>query len=112
MPSFLDPNDWPEAVVILSKDPFAVAGYKPHLKPMWEGATLVRWTEAQHMRSFPVDEVHEQSAEVFDFQTGSMRYRLLPMTLVRYETYVRPRTAGKPGFRSLAELLEAMRREW
>lgn len=111
--NFLDPSDWPEAVVILSKDPFTVAGYMPRIE-VGEGNEphTVHWREAQHDRAFPVLEVHEQGAEVFDFDAGGIRYRLLPMTVELYEKHVRKRTVGQPGFATLQELLGVMRREW
>lgn len=114
MSSFLDPDDWPEAVVILSKDPWSVAGYAPKLQPV-QGTDphLVTWREAHHERSFPLVELLEQSAEVFDFATtGGVRYRLLPLTLELYEKHVKRRTLGRPSFGSMAELLSAMRFEW
>lgn len=112
MSSFLDPDDWPEAVVILSKDPFTVAGYGPRITPHHDEPHVVSWREGMHERAFPVLEVFEQGPEVFDFSSGGFRLRLLPLTLQRYETYVRPRTVGRPKFSSMAELLSAMRREW
>ena len=113
MSSFLDPDDWPEAVVILSKDPFTVAGYMPRIVA-GEGAEShsVHWREARHDRGFPVLEVYEQSADVFDFDAGGIRYRLLPMTEELYEKHVRKRTVGRPAFGSLRELLDTMRAEW
>ena len=113
MASFLDPDDWPEAVAIFGTDPETVAGYKPRISP-GEGPEphTVFWFEAKHERGFPVGEVHEQSAHVFDFSSGKERYRLLPMTLGLYNEHVRKRTVGRPVFGSLQELLAAMRDEW
>src|ERR1044071_3841682 len=101
MSNFLDVDDWPEAVLVLSKDPFTVAGYRPGIRP-GEGSDphVVYWFEGHHERAFLVTEVHEQTPETFDFNTGSMRYRLLPLTLERYEKHVKARTAGRPTFAS------------
>jgi hypothetical protein len=110
---FTKPDDWPEAVVVLSKDPWSVAGYAPHIEPK-EPPDLhqVIWREAHHDRIFPISEVHEQSADVFDFSSGGVRFRLLPMTLELFERHVRPRTMGEPHFGSLQQLLDVMRTEW
>lgn len=113
MSSFLDPDDWPEAVVVLSKDPWTVAGYAPSIRARdAPDPHEVTWREAHHDRVFPVTEVFEQSADVFDFSSNGVRYRLLPITVELYEQHVRKRTMGEPRFASLPQLLEVMRAEW
>ncbi len=97
MSDFRDPADWPEPRIEPKEAP------DPH---------QVIWREAHHDRVFPVGEVHEQSADVFDFSSGSVRFRLLPMTLELFEKHVRTRTMGEPHFGSLQQLLDAMRSEW
>lgn len=109
----MKPFPWPEAVVVLSEDPSAVAGLQPRFEPQWTRPNTVGWFEGGHERVFEVDAVLVDEAELFRFRaTSGVLYTLQPMTLARYNTHVRERTVGQPRFRSLEELLEAMRREW
>jgi hypothetical protein len=101
---------FPEAVVVDGPD--AVAGLNP-VATVEDGETIVQWFEGNHARAFVVDRVLEDTVERLRFRDNRGRvYSLEPMTLARYREKVQSHTVGRPSFRTLAELLDAMRAEW
>lgn len=104
---------WPDVVAIRSSRTDVLAGTMPHWEESWNSPHRVCWTEGNHVRSFEVAEVLENTAERFSFRdTRGATFELLPMTLDLYERHVREHTIGKNHYSSLPKLLEAMRREW
>lgn len=104
---------WPEAVAIESTRDDVVAGYAPRYENDWETPGFVTWQEAGHERRFDIQEVLEDTASVFRFKDAEGEtHTLRAMTLELYEAQVKDRTVGKPTFKTMPELLEAMRQEW
>src|SRR6187549_1947369 len=102
---------WPAAVAIESTRDDVVAGYAPRFVPEWTEIGSVAWQEGGHERIFLIKEVLEDEPNLLRFkdQDGE-EHALRTMTLGLYEDQVKPRTMGKPTFRSLTELLETMQR--
>ena len=105
---------WPKAVVIWSSRDDVVAGVLPHrADPIQTDDDFVFWFEGQHERAFDVAAVEVDTPERFRFRNRDGDwFELVPMTLERYEQHVRPKTMGKPTFKTLSELVRVMRNEW
>ena len=111
---FDDVDAWPEAVVIFSTRDDVFGGYRPRLE-LVQGPEPheVHWREGFHDRCFLLAERLPATHGGFRFRDGDGHvHELVTMTLERYREHLRHRTIGQPDFDSLAELLDAMRREW
>lgn len=105
--------EWPEAVQITSTRDDTIAGYAPRFVKTWDGNDLVQWAEGGHVRTFAIAKTTRWDAEAFAFvDPKGDTFLLQPLTLERYDRHVKPRTIGKPGFRSERAMLDALRAEW
>lgn len=105
--------NWPEAVLIESTRGDTLAGYAPRVVEEQTAPNRVEWVEGRHLRAFDIQTVERAEPDAFTFKDiGGDRFTLRPMTLELYEKHVRQKTAGKPKFATMAELLGAMRDEW